>query len=92
MITLTAVKDLIDDFAVWKVLVIAPKRVAEDTWTSEHEKWDHLKSLRISKVLGTGAQRTKALDEDADVYVIGRDNVQWLIGLYQQRRKGWPFY
>ena len=91
MITLTAVKDLIDDFAVWKVLVIAPKRVAEDTWTSEHEKWDHLKSLRISKVLGTGAQRTKALDEDADVYVIGRDNVQWLIGLYQQRRKGWPF-
>lgn len=91
VITLTAVKDLIDDFAVWKVLVIAPKRVAEDTWTSEHEKWDHLKSLRISKVLGTGAQRTKALDEDADVYVIGRDNVQWLIGLYQQRRKGWPF-
>ena len=91
MITLTAVKDLIDDFAVWKVLVIAPKRVAEDTWTSEHEKWDHLKSLRISKVLGTGAQRTKALDEDADVYVIGRDNVQWLIGLYQQRHKGWPF-
>ena len=91
VITLTAVRNLIEDFVVWKVLVIAPKRVAEDTWTSEHEKWDHLKSLRISKVLGTGAQRTKALDEDADVYVIGRDNVQWLIGLYQQRRKGWPF-
>jgi len=91
VITLTAIQDLIEDFAVWKVLVIAPKRVAEDTWTREHRKWDHLQALRISKVMGTAAQRTAALAKDADVYVIGRDNVQWLINHYTELRKGWPF-
>ena len=91
MITLTAIQDLIEDFAVWKVLVIAPKRVAEDTWTREHKKWDHLQTLRISKVMGSAAQRTAALAKDADVYVIGRDNVQWLINHYTELRKGWPF-
>ena len=91
MITLTAIQDLIEDFAVWKVLVIAPKRVAEDTWTREHRKWDHLQALRISKVMGSAAQRTAALAKDADVYVIGRDNVQWLINHYTELRKGWPF-
>ena len=74
VITLTAIKELIEDFAIWKVLVIAPKRVAEDTWSREHEKWDHLSGLRISKVLGTPAQRMKALKAEADIYVIGRDN------------------
>lgn len=88
VITLTAIKELIEDFAVWKVLVIAPKRVAEDTWSREHEKWDHLSELRISKVLGSPAQRTKALKTDADVYVIGRDNVKWLVELFG---KSWPF-
>ena len=88
VITLTAIKELIEDFAIWKVLVIAPKRVAEDTWSREHEKWDHLSGLRISKVLGTPAQRMKALKADADVYVIGRDNVKWLVELYG---KTWPF-
>lgn len=91
MITLTAIQDLIEDFAVWKVLVIAPKRVAEDTWTREHRKWDHLQALRISKVMGSAAQRAAALAKDADVYVIGRDNVQWLINHYTELRKGWPF-
>lgn len=91
VITLTAIQDLIEDFAVWKVLVIAPKRVAEDTWTREHRKWDHLQALRISKVMGNAAQRTAALAKDADVYVIGRDNVQWLINHYTELRKGWPF-
>ena len=88
VITLTAIKELIEDFAIWKVLVIAPKRVAEDTWSREHEKWDHLSGLRISKVLGTPAQRMKALKADADVYVIGRDNVKWLVELMG---KSWPF-
>ena len=88
MITLTAIKELIDDFAIWKVLVIAPKRVAEDTWSREHEKWDHLSGLRISKVLGTPAQRMKALKAEADIYVIGRDNVKWLVELMG---KSWPF-
>lgn len=88
VITLTAIKELIEDFAIWKVLVIAPKRVAEDTWSREHEKWDHLSGLRISKVLGTPAQRMKALRAEADIYVIGRDNVKWLVELMG---KSWPF-
>ena len=91
MITLTAVKDMIEDFEIFRVLVIAPKRVAEDTWTREHEKWDHLAELRISKVMGTPRQRAKALETDADVYVIGRDCVQWLVDYYQRKRNGWPF-
>lgn len=77
-ITLTAIQDLINDFAVRKVLVIAPKRVAEDTWSREHQKWDHLQDLRISKVLGDAKQRTAALRADADIYVMGRDNTVWL--------------
>lgn len=80
-----------DRFEVTKVLVIAPKRVAEDTWTREHAKWDHLRELRISKVLGNEQQRIHALKQDADIYVIGRDNVIWLINYYQGLRKGWPF-
>jgi SNF2 family DNA or RNA helicase len=89
VITLTAIQELMyGRFEVMKVLVIAPKRVAEDTWTREHEKWDHLRELRISKVLGTPAQRMKALKAEADIYVIGRDNVKWLVELMG---KSWPF-
>lgn len=88
MITLTAIKELIGDFAVDRVLVIAPKRVAEDTWTREHEKWDHLSGLTVSRVLGTPQQRVKALSREADVYVISRDLVQWIVQMYGKR---WPF-
>ena len=88
VITLTAVRDLIEDFAVTRVLVIAPKRVAEDTWTRESVKWDHLKGLRISPVLGGPVERRKALEAEADVYVIGRDNVQWLV---EHLGRHWPF-
>lgn len=88
VITLTAVKELIEDFAVSKVLVIAPKRVAEDTWTREHEKWDHLSGLTVSRVLGTPQQRVRALSRKADVYVISRDLVQWIV---QRYGKLWPF-
>ena len=92
VITMTAIQELMyDRFEVSRVLVIAPKRVAEDTWTREHAKWDHLKDLRISKVLGNEQQRIRALRADADIYVIGRDNVIWLINYYQGLRKGWPF-
>jgi len=91
VITLTAVWELIyDTFEVSRVLVIAPKRVAEDTWTREHEKWDHLKGLVISRVLGTAEQRRRALAAPADVYVIGRDNVTWLVELCRERKR-WPF-
>ena len=92
VITMTAIQELMfDRFEVSRVLVIAPKRVAEDTWTREHAKWDHLKDLRISKVLGNEQQRVRALKAEADIYVIGRDNVIWLTEYYQGLRKGWPF-
>lgn len=68
--------------------MIAPKRVAEDTWTRESGKWDHLKGLRISPVLGGPVERRKALEAEADVYVIGRDNVQWLV---DHLGRHWPF-
>lgn len=74
--TLTAIDDLILLGEVKKVLVIAPKRVAEDTWSTEVDKWDHLKHLRISKIIGTPQQRTNACYQDADIYVLGRDNVK----------------
>ena len=92
VITMTAIEELMHDrFEVSRVLVIAPKRVAEDTWTREAAKWDHLKGLTISPVLGSIKDRTAAIDRDADLYVIGRDNVVWLVELLQKRRKGWPF-
>ncbi|WP_430748787.1 SNF2-related protein [Clostridium sporogenes] len=64
---------------VYKVLVIAPLRVAEDTWSTEVEKWDHIKHLRVSKILGTKKQRKEALMKDADIYVTNRENVDWLV-------------
>ena len=89
VITLTAVNELIYDmFEVSRVLVIAPKRVAEDTWTTEAAKWDHLTHLRISRVLGSQKDRLAALHADADIYVINRENVVWLV---EQCRKSWPF-
>lgn len=80
--TLTAVQQLIDDCEVSRVLVVAPKKVAETTWSTEAEKWDHLKDLRVVKVLGTEKQRLNALAEKADIYVTGRDNFVWLVGKY----------
>lgn len=80
--TLTAVQQLIDDCEVSRVLVVAPKKVAEATWSTEAEKWDHLRDLRVVKVLGSEKQRCAALAEKADVYVTGRDNFVWLVGKY----------
>ena len=69
--TLTAVRMLkYDRFQVGRVLVVAPKKVAEATWQSEAQKWDHLRLLRVSTVLGTAAQRARALAVPADVYII----------------------
>lgn len=80
VITLTALFDLIlDQFVIGKVLVIAPLRVARDTWPSEIQKWDHLKGLKYSVVVGTAAERKAALMHQADVYIINRENVDWLI-------------
>lgn len=77
--TLTAVDELLFLGLVYKVLVIAPLRVAEDTWSTEIQKWDHLKHLRISKILGTKKERENALMVNADIYVTNRENVDWLV-------------
>lgn len=77
--TLTAIESLIyDDLEIEKVLVIAPPRVARDTWPAEVEKWEHLSHLRVSLVAGTAPQRLAALERPADVYLISRDLVVWL--------------
>ena len=87
--TLTAVKDLkYNRFEVRKVLVIAPKKVAEGTWTKEKDKWDHTRMLRVSQVLGSQAKRIRALNTPADLYIINRENVAWLVDYY---RNAWPF-
>lgn len=83
--TLTAISDLLDDLEVDKVLIVAPKKVAEITWSDECEKWEHLKHLRISRVMGTAAQRIKALNTKASIYVLGRDSFVWLCNYYKAK-------
>ena len=79
-ITLTAINDLLfDSFEVHRVLVIAPLRVARDTWTAEVDKWDHLQNLICSVAVGTESERKAALMRPADIYIINRENVQWLV-------------
>ena len=68
--------------------MIAPKKVAEGTWTKEAAKWDHTKMLRVSPVLGSQAKRIRALNTPADLYVINRENICWLVDYY---RNAWPF-
>nr|DAS35638.1 MAG TPA: Chromatin remodeling complex ATPase [Caudoviricetes sp.] len=86
---LTAVDKLINDrFEVQRVLVIAPLRVAKLTWAAEVDKWDHL-NLKVTKVLGGESKRLQALAENADIYVINRENVPWLVDLFKGKR--WPF-
>lgn len=75
-------------FSVDKCLVIAPKKVAEATWQDEIEKWPEFKNLRYSTVLGTKKQREEALATPADIYIINRDNVVWLVDFY---KNSWPF-
>ena len=80
VITLTAIKNLLyDSFEVKKVLVIAPLRVARDTWPNEIEKWNHLQDLRYSVVVGNQIERQSALKQEVEIYIINRENVTWLI-------------
>ena len=79
-ITLTALNDLLFDyFDAHRILVVAPLRVARNTWSDEIAKWDHLKDLQFSIVVGTVAERIAALNVKADIYIINRENLQWLI-------------
>ena len=79
IITLTAISDLMDDCEASKVLVVAPLKVAQTTWTDEVEKWEHLSHLKVSRILGNEKQRIEALRTKADIYVIGRDSFVWLV-------------
>lgn len=79
-ITLTALNDLLfDSFDVHRILVVAPLRVARNTWSSEIKKWEHLQDLQYSIVVGTEKERMAALEKRADIYIINRENVQWLV-------------
>ena len=87
--TLTAIDQLLYDYLEdGPVLVIAPKRVAENTWSKEADKWEHLHHLRVSKIMGTEKQRLSALSTPADLYVINRENVVWLV---DRLLLHWPF-
>lgn len=89
IITLSAINELkYGRFQVKKVLIIAPKKVAEATWQREAAKWDNVSHLRISTVLGSTAKRIRALHTPADVYIINRENVVWLVDYY---KNDWPF-
>lgn len=88
-ITLMAIKKLkYEHWCVRKVLIIAPKKVAESTWGREATKWKQLNDLRFSFVLGTAAQRIAALHQTADIYMVNRENTQWLVNYYGH---SWPF-
>lgn len=86
--TLTAVSDLKDSFAVGKTLVIAPLRVANSVWLQETRIWDHLQHLTVSICTGPERNRTMSLSREADIYVINRENVAWLVQFYGDK---WPF-
>jgi SNF2 family DNA or RNA helicase len=89
VITLTAIADLrYNRFAVGRVLIIAPKKVAEATWQAEAVKWEHTQHLRIQTVLGSAQQRIRALNSPGDLWIINRENTQWLIDYYGRE---WPF-
>ena len=92
VVTLTALsKMLFDEYSITKALVIAPLNVARDTWTREAAKWDHLSDLRVVRVLGSEKERVAALSVDADVFVINRENVVWLVEWLAREKKPWPF-
>ena len=86
-IALTAITRLLyDSYEVSRVLIIAPLRVARDTWLAELAKWEHLKSLRIERILGAPRERIGALSRNAELYIINRENVEWLVKHFAGRR------
>lgn len=90
--TLTAIDELMNNrFEITRVLVIAPLRVAATVWAEEAQKWDHLKHLRVVKILGSREQRLAALKQPGDIYVINRENVDWLVSYVQECKKRWPW-
>jgi SNF2 family DNA or RNA helicase len=86
--SLTATNDLLNWCEVAKPLIVAPRLVAEKTWSDEVIEWNHVSHLKISKIIGTAKQRKKALTAEADVWIISRDNLAWLVNLCGSM---WPF-
>lgn len=82
---------MLDDLVVSKTLVIAPLRVARDTWPAEVEKWDHLSALDVSVIIGTAKERTAAVNHCAMIYVVNRENVKWLVEYYEKNGLRWDF-
>lgn len=92
VISLTAIEDLMyDSFEVNKTLVIAPLRVARDVWPQEKDLWSHTRHLRMSVMIGSCQERVRALKTDADVYVINRENIRWLVDYLERHHTPWPF-
>ncbi len=92
IISLTAIEELMfESFEVNKVLIIAPLRVARDVWPEEIRGWSHVKDLRCSVILGKKEARTEALNADADIYIINRENLQWLVEELEKSHTPWPF-
>ena len=92
VITLTAIKDLmLDELLVTKTLVIAPLRVARDTWPAETRKWDHLNDLDISVIVGDLRVRESAVSKSALIYIINRENIKWLVEYYERNGIRWDF-
>ena len=92
VITLTAIRDLmLDELLVTKTLVIAPLRVARDTWPAETRKWDHLNDLDISVIVGDLRKRESAVSKSALIYIINRENVKWLVEYYERNGIRWDF-
>ena len=92
VITLTALRAMmLDDLQVSKTLVIAPLRVARDTWPAEVRKWDHLKDLDVSVIVGDLKTRTAAVNENTLVYVVNRENIKWLVEYYEKNGRRWDF-
>lgn len=92
IISLTAIVDLLfDSFESRKVLIIAPLRVARDVWPQEKDQWEHTKDLRMSVMTGSCKERVRALKTRANIYVINRENVKWLVEYLEQHHQPWPF-
>ena len=90
VITLTAIKDLLDACVIKRVLIIAPLRVCQSVWKQEAAKWAHLKELRVSIATGSAQRRKTALNAPADVYLINKENTQWLVDLCAEKKR-WPY-
>lgn len=77
--TLTAISDMLDNFLINRILIVAPKKVAENVWLQETKEWEHLQHLKVNICLGTPQERLAALKDEAEIYVINRENIPWLI-------------